>query len=75
VNNIVLIHTWEMLKSYIPKKEQSQAAEQLVNYLNEDGISDALDELADNCPIIAQVLSEIDGEDYDDEEDEEDQEW
>lgn len=75
MKDIVLVHTWEMLKAYIPKKELPLAAEQLVNYLNEDDMADILDELADCCPTIAQVLGEIDNDDYDEEEDEESEEW
>ena len=34
MEDTVLIDIWDILKAYIPKKELSSAAEQIVNYLN-----------------------------------------
>jgi len=75
VDKIVLVHTWEMLKAYIPKKELPLAAEQLVNYLTDEDMSEVIDELANNCPTIAQLLNDLDEEDYEDEDYDEDTEW
>jgi hypothetical protein len=71
VNSTVLIQTWEMLKAYIPKKELPLAAEQLVNYLYEEGYLEIVDELAETCTTIEQIANEFDKEEYDEEE----QEW
>ena len=65
-----LIDICDILKAYIPKKELSSAAEQIVNYLNGDTTAQALSELAENCPAIAQALEELnDIEEFDDEDD------
>jgi uncharacterized protein YqeY len=70
VEDTVLIDIWDILKAYIPKKELSSAAEQIVNYLNEDTTAHALSEMGDNCPAIAQALEELnDAEEFDDEDD------
>jgi hypothetical protein len=70
VEDTVLVDIWDILKAYIPKKELSSAAEQVVNYLNEDTTAHTLGELADNCPAIAQALEELnDVEEFDDEDD------
>ena len=71
MNSTVLIQTWEMLKAYIPKKELPLAAEQLVNYLYEEGYLEIVDELAETCTTIEQIANEFDKEEYDEEE----QEW
>ena len=38
MEDTVLIHIWDILKAYIPKKELPTAAEQLVTYLDGDDI-------------------------------------
>jgi len=45
VEDTVLIDIWDILKAYIPKKELSSAAEQIVNYLNGDTTAQALEQL------------------------------
>lgn len=76
MDKIVLVRTWEMLKAYIPKKELPLAAEQLVNYLTDEDMTNVIDELADNCPVIAQVLHDLDEEeDYEDDDYDEEEEW
>ena len=70
MEDTVLIDIWDILKAYIPKKELSSAEEQIVNYLNGDTTAQALSELAENCPAIAQALEELnDIEEFDDEDD------
>ena len=70
MEDTVLIDIWDILKAYIPKKELSSAAEQIVNYLNEDTTAHTLSELGDNCPVIAQALEDLnDVEEFDDEDD------
>ena len=70
MEDIVLIDIWDILKAYIPKKELSSAAEQIVNYLSGDTTALTLNELAENCPAIAQALEELnDIEEFDDEDD------
>ena len=70
MEDTVLIDIWDILKAYIPKKELSSASEQIVNYLNGDTTAQALSELAENCPAIAQALEELnDIEEFDDEDD------
>ena len=68
MEDTVLIDIWDILKAYIPKKELSSAAEQIVNYLSGDTTAQVLSELAENCPAIAQALEELnDIEEFDDE--------
>jgi len=73
VEDTVLIHIWDILKAYIPKKELPTAAEQLVTYLEGDDIvsTSELNELGGSCPIIAEVLTNMydDIEEFDDEDD------
>ena len=73
MEDTVLIHIWDILKAYIPKKELSTAAEQLVTYLEGDDIvsTSELNELGGSCPIIAEVLANLydDIEEFDDEDD------
>ena len=70
MEDTVLVNIWDILKPYIPKKELSSAAEQIVNYLNEDTTAQALSEMGDNCPAIAQALEDLnDVEEIDDEDD------
>ena len=52
MEDTVLIDIWDILKAYIPKKELSSAAEQIVNYLNGDTTAQALSELAENLSLI-----------------------
>ena len=73
MEDTVLIHIWDILKAYIPKKELPTAAEQLVTYLEGDDIvsTSELNELGGSCPIIAEVLANLydDVEEFDDEDD------
>ena len=71
MEDTVLVDIWDILKAYIPKKELSSAAGQMVNYLNEDTTAHYLSELGDNCPAIAQALEELNNveEEFNDDDD------
>jgi len=72
----VITECWQLLIDYIPRRDQSSAAEQLFTYLNSVLSKEELEAIADLDDDLNEIYqSNKIEEDYDDEEEDEEEEY